>query len=133
MNNDFSPKSHLMVVLTSFFAFSISIPLFLTSKSSMVFLSATTISAITACLIYFTDICDIKIKRFYYPFIAALYFILIIPILDAFGIHGGYKSEHLNIPQTVEWYANSWMQFFMAVMVLIIVHSLVKWADRRND
>ncbi|MBD8051126.1 hypothetical protein [Limnohabitans radicicola] len=132
MNSDFRPQSHATFSVISAAALLISIPLFFFSNSPLIFLSTAAVLTTTACIIYFTDIFDFKINKTYYPVIAALYFIDIIPILDAFGIHGGYKSEYLNFPQTIEWYATAWMQLLLVVGVLIAGHSMVKWVDRKN-
>jgi hypothetical protein len=83
-------------------------------------------------LINFAQIGQLIPAKTYYPIIAADYFIEATPILNTFGIYGGYQSDHLSIPQTIEWYDNSWMQMLLTVMILVTVHSMVKWFNCRN-
>jgi hypothetical protein len=132
MNSHFSVASQKTFLFLSVVTLLCSIPLFLISKSALIFLSTAAILITAACLIFFADIFDLKIKRTYYPIIAAAYFIEVTPILNAFGIYGGYQSEHLSIPQTIEWYANPWIQMLLTVMIFVTVHSMVKWFNRRN-
>ena len=130
MNSNFRTSSHWAFLLISLATLVISIPLFLISKSSLIFLSTAAISITTACVIYPADVFDFKIERIHYPVIASIYFVDIFPIFDAFGIDGGYKSQHLNFPQTTEWYAATWMKLLLVFGILIIGHSMVKWFNR---